>query len=102
MTGAHSTIAKTAQVLAWEEREAPDISDAPRPTPLKILSPDSLRRVLDNMQAMLTGDGTFLQNWQSCNELKGGPSTQLQEYLLASRFEDPDPIMESKQKWIRH
>ncbi len=48
--------------------------------------------------ALLTGDGTFMQNWLSCNEIKGGTSTELQEYLLAARFEDPEPVMEAENR----
>ena len=44
--------------------------------------------------ALLTGDGTFMQNWLSCNEIRDRTSAQLQEYLLAALFDDPEPAME--------
>src|SRR5512146_3135265 len=47
----HPTVAGPAEVLRWEEAEAPDVSDCPD-TPAAVACPNRLGAILDHRYAM--------------------------------------------------
>ncbi|MEA3401052.1 MAG: DUF1961 family protein [Armatimonadota bacterium] len=48
--------------------------------------------------AFLTGEGRFLQNWHSCNEILGTRPSVWQEYLMPHFFEEPRPRLEGAEQ----
>jgi len=44
--------------------------------------------------AYLTGVGSLLQNWLACNDVKGDPNIDFQEWFLPHFYERPEPQLE--------